>query len=517
MRYARLLPLALFGVLFAYFSACYQNHFYWQEQNQLFLLSADWLATYFEKPAWLACMTGDFLTQFYYYTYAGPALLAFLLVLTACAAYASLRRMAGKAVSLLIALAVLALLVFSMLDAYSRLASVIAILGGLLLHWVCRRLMAGTRHIAVDLCLAAACVALAFWLFGIGYMAIVVLLAAECAVKRQRLLAVAAVCLVAFTMPLCLQGTYNLHFAACAAYPGIKKLKLPETDLERTLDISNSYYFGRYQYVIDKVPTLGNPNKVEQFYYYLANARKGALADNLLVLPNPDLGTLNSIGEKTPILIINMMNDLYFVVGDMTYAERAAMMANVFSPQNRNARYVKRMAEANLVSGDTLAAMKYLRLLSHTLLYNRWAKTHMPDTMNERIRQDVLSKRKLSNTQDTLRIGDSCRTILTELLDSNAENIAALDYLLCTDLLLKDISGFKADYDRYCIAAGHPRVKPIYQQALLIWLAGTKASEDVCHRYITDISQAERFKEYNSHRGSSAFSNTYWYYFDTKK
>ena len=45
-------------------------------------------------------------------------------------------------------------------------------------------------------------------------------------------------------------------------------------------------------------------------------------------------------------------------------------------------------------------------------------------------------------------------------------NIVALDYILCSDLLLKDISNFKRDYDRYCIDTGSPRLKTLYQQAL---------------------------------------------------
>ncbi len=41
-----------------------------QEQNQLFLFSWDYITTYLDKPGWLACLAGDFLTQFYYYRYA---------------------------------------------------------------------------------------------------------------------------------------------------------------------------------------------------------------------------------------------------------------------------------------------------------------------------------------------------------------------------------------------------------------------------------------------------------------
>ena len=63
-----------------FFQFFYSYHFFYQEQNQLFLFSGDYLATYFQKPAWAACMAGDFLTQFYYYRFAGPVILTLTLL-----------------------------------------------------------------------------------------------------------------------------------------------------------------------------------------------------------------------------------------------------------------------------------------------------------------------------------------------------------------------------------------------------------------------------------------------------
>ena len=75
--------ILLWGVLcWAFFQFCYPCHFFYQEQNQIFLLSSDYLATYFSKPAWLACLAGDFLTQFYYYIYAGAVILTGVLLVT---------------------------------------------------------------------------------------------------------------------------------------------------------------------------------------------------------------------------------------------------------------------------------------------------------------------------------------------------------------------------------------------------------------------------------------------------
>ena len=69
-------------VCWCFYQFCYPYHFYWQEETQLFLMSAEYLKGYFSKPAWVACMGGDFLTQFYYYTYAGASIITLLLLVT---------------------------------------------------------------------------------------------------------------------------------------------------------------------------------------------------------------------------------------------------------------------------------------------------------------------------------------------------------------------------------------------------------------------------------------------------
>ena len=80
-----------------------------------------------------------------------------------------------------------------------------------------------------------------------------------------------------------------------------------------------------------------------------------------------------------------------------------------------------------------------------------------------------------------------------------------------------DRSEFKRDYDRYCMRNGVGRIFPVYQEALMIWLAGTGASQTTWEKYIKMPELIKRFSDYNAMRGNSAFSDTYWYWFDTHK
>lgn len=67
---------------FVFFQFFYPCHLFYQEQNQLFLASWDYLKSYLDKPGWLACLAGDFLTQFYYFRYAGPIILTLCILIT---------------------------------------------------------------------------------------------------------------------------------------------------------------------------------------------------------------------------------------------------------------------------------------------------------------------------------------------------------------------------------------------------------------------------------------------------
>lgn len=137
--------------------------------------------------------------------------------------------------------------------------------------------------------------------------------------------------------------------------------------------------------------------------------------------------------------------------------------------------------------------------------------------MTPEVKSEIANKQKFLNKTDTLQVGDNMHMMMTELIKSNPDNIAALDYTLCTLLLLKDIKSFKRDYDLYCMNTGHPRTKSLYQQALMIYLAGTNAPQEEWDKYISNQALLQRFHLYNQHRGDPSFGDSYWYFFDKGK
>lgn len=500
-----------FAVLAVWYALCYSNHFYWQEQNQIFLDTPEWIAGYFGKPAWLGCLAGDWLTQFYVYPTVGPVIQTLVIALCTWLMHVVTRKFKLLGGSLLLTPVIACLLVACSFSEQANLAYFLCVAGGLALS--CIR-VEGSWNIV----LLPVLTCLSYWMFGFGALLTVYAILLGSGFPKWRdvkkwlpgILSAA----VLLGMPALLCRSYGLPCATAYFYPGIPSPSKPDMKLERRLAIAEAYYKGDYEATKRLSAKDKDPDDFTAFYYYLASAVNDSLPDNLLKYPVRSLGTLTTIGEKTPLPIINMMNDLYFELGDMTYAERAAMMRNVFSPRNRNVRMVKRLAEINLVSGDTLAAAKYLRILDRTHAYSEWSRSRMPGHMPADVEKDIQRRRSMSNTKDNLRLGDNCRNIILELLESNPGNTVALDYLLCTDLLLKDMDTFKMDYDTYCMAKGRPRYKSLYQQALMIYLAGTDAPQEEWEKYIVQSPDVDRFGQYNHNRGNATFADTYWYYFD---
>lgn len=132
---------------FAFFQFCYPYHLFYQEQNQLFLMSWDHVTTYLDKPGWLACLAGDFLTQFYYFRYAGPFILTLCILLTGynirCAV--EMADIKGRWVAHSVAFIVMILLICFSFHYDYRLSSILAVAGGASVFRVSTSLLISTR------------------------------------------------------------------------------------------------------------------------------------------------------------------------------------------------------------------------------------------------------------------------------------------------------------------------------------------------------------------------------------
>ena len=530
---------------FVFFQFFYSYHLFYQEQNQLFLFSWDYITTYLDKPGWLACLAGDFLTQFYYYRYAGPTILTLSILMAGYNVRCGVEDtdIKGTWIPYTIAIAVMTMLACFSFHYDYRLSSIIAVAGGANVFRFSTKILNSTRMffkrlegmverrsslngISFPLWISAFSIftsmLVCHWFFGCGmwvYAALVLLGCIKYINKPGNYTRLAAIAIPLFIIMLD-KRLYFIDLYTAYTHPGIGKFVKPQMDLEKTLAADCEYYFGNYNTVVNMVEKDKEPNQYMKFYYNLVSAQGRSLPAVLLKYPNNYLGTFETLGPDTPPLTIKTINELYWILGDMTFCERAAILANVCSPENRNIRMMKRLAEINLVKGDYDAARKYLRILQKTFVWSRWANRAFDalgkkaSSYDKALLQQYIDKRPYLNTRDTLRLNDNCHTIMSELMESNPNNYIAINYMLCSDLLLKDMETFKHDYDAYYLKQQNVAYETLYQEALAIYLAGTQASPAEWAKYIKRQDVLQRFKQYNEQRGNPAFKDTYWYYFD---
>lgn len=120
---------------------------------------------------------------------------------------------------------------------------------------------------------------------------------------------------------------------------------------------------------------------------------------------------------------------------------------------------------------------------------------------------------------DTLRSSADIPLSLRHLLRNNPDNTLACDYLLCFDLLNKDIGAFAGDYREFAAKKFPSR---LYAEGLLIYLAGKKASLDEVEKWnippqvLDEFGDYTRLYEANGGNGAplqAKYGKTYWFYF----
>lgn len=259
-------------------------------------------------------------------------------------------------------------------------------------------------------------------------------------------------------------------------------------------------------------------SEIGTYYYNLANARQGRLADRLMDYYQPfERGLFLPVGPTSTPFQIACAGDVWFELGYMPLAERDAMLGLLFSPAHAGPRYLRRLAECNLVNGDFEAASKYLRMLLNDPGERKWARERLPGQWSQEYQLRIAEKRNLLPKFDLVHGMDQTPIALRILLRSNPANKLALDYLLCYDLLTKDLDAFVGDYDPSLTAS------PLYEEAMLIFLAakGGMTEANLSHYHITAPTLA-RFNRFVSiykrdngagHNLTQDFGKSYWYYF----
>lgn len=532
---------------------------YTKEQYVLFVADRAAIADYFARPALLASIVGDYLTQFYLLVCGGATILTLALALLWWGVRSVLRRFGAEPLTA----SVLALLPMATEVALSghieyplsmTLGAVMAVWS--FVAWVRMREGAPKYVVAVLL------IAVLYWLAG-AHAALFALCSALWAWRKGRkvwsgvmLMAVAGTIAVVgqiFYLPMSqsycyplienymLQHCYLFLLTEAAvvvalvgargrAWVGALAVVLTavvgvaaifDGTMEYWLGMSCEYYFNRKDRVLERADAnWEHQSYVAAYYTNLVLAERGKLGEQLTENYQPaTYGLLLDVDEGTGYCYATAAADATTAIGDMAEAQRATLLAMTFSPRQRSSRVAKKMVEIAMMVGDEELAEKFLWQLERTALHRTWAAKRRAELAAGVVASDQARSNLV--TEDGFVGANDWYPALYALVEANGENRLAVDYLLSMHLLRKDRERFVADYERYFYPRWGAHPPKVYQQALMMAFDDESELRAAIDRYniSTEVQRAcvdySRIYVSEGGRGEALqerFGRTYWFY-----
>lgn len=443
-----------FLAAWGFFQFVYPYHLMRREQLNLFLYDWDYIKETYTGIGWLSRMAGDFIDQFLYFPVIGPILIALILTALAAVTYGICRHWLKKWPSMGIA--------------------------ALVFVW---SFMRETENLFLTQ-------------YSIATLTYLSLILAALSFRRIWAKSLAAVCFVAFGV-FAAGKPFDNDYGRLWGTPNFLNEKIIG------MDVFNS----RYNW--DKVLKLAEDNlyvNSASYNYNLASAMKETMGDDHFKRPQNYANSLFLwIGNGSSQFSDGEAGEVWFHLGNMTMAEQSAIVALQRSPKHTGTRFLKRMAEITLISGEDEAAQKYLNMLSRTLAFRKWAKDMTPGSQSEEARKWLKEARSRLVREDSVYWSTlEFRDVLRRLLAANPDNMTARQYLLVYDLMMLDLESFISDYKEKMIPGD------IYEQAALIWLSMNR-NEDEAEKYGVSRQTVQKMQSF--FRYPDKYPDTYWYYY----
>ena len=568
-KIAALAMTVLTGIgIFVFFAFRYRYHLHFQEQYQLFEWTGAYFADVARVPGGLADWLGRCLTQFFYHAPAGAALLAVLYCGVQLAVWAVCRRktLFTYVLSFIPAL----LLVVFFCDDNALAGAIVALALPLAVAALCQRVASRRGRRILELILlpvlymtcgplgilfavAAVCCEVADgegkpWLFALGMLviaAVTVLVAWRIfpypfnrlvqGIHYHRfhnilpgLLYAAAVAAALVVLVSCLKARKPLKgivvpallFVVLAAAGAFATLRVADPVKEEWMHYDFMVRMQMWNRILQQADRKNPDNPKTVSCLNLALAKTGRLADSQFsYFQNGPEGLIP--GFKGDFTNPVSTGEIFWHLGMVNTAQRYAFEAQESIPDfQKSARFYRRLAETNLVNGDTLVAMKYLKVLEHTTFYRSWARETAAlvadGTLFEK-RPELAQVREFRLKEHDFFFSDTeMDSMLGVLQVEHPENRMALDYLLSWCLLRKDLTRFAE-----CLQMVDTKPLPqTYQEALLLlWVFTHQDFNGLPERIApVNVQRINRFMaDANSGKSEAvmkaAYGNTYWFYF----
>ncbi len=531
-----------------------------KEQVSIFFLSPERLQWYLGDPAVLSRLVGDWLTQFFH----GYGVAVSMLLLLACWAGTSrlIRLCACEQPSWL-----LALVPASVAGAFMVWPNypVSALLGFDISIWAACAIShtEKTRPLAIALGVPAV-----FFLAGGHALTFAI---SACFVKGGRtgnsilMAAVGVVLMLVMGLFYNLSPVQSMVFPAVTSFvqPGIKVLPLltlavvlvltlasvpavmrhpvpvlagsfaavmailltsySNPELELSVKIGTLAYNSEW----DKVRELSDRNtdtSYGRFYRNLSYARDGKLPDRLLDCRD-NVGSdalFLSTGRGDHYLSMFYFTDALLEIGDLSQATDCALLGQTIMPGYYSSRMLRRLSEISITAGDYPVAMKYLDILSRTRNHGKWARNMAQCIREDSIPEQYMIWRYRTSSVDRMFAQGDIRTSLRLITNASPMNRVAVDYLLCSCLLDKQVKTFVNYYDKHWLNRLDQvlKVPELYQEALMLEVNSDESLRVAVSKYgLSDkvVSRYLQFLDFQSDHMNLTelerrFGDTYWYY-----
>lgn len=549
-----------------FYKASYRLQF--KEQISIFLLGADRIEWYLSNPGVVASVLGDWLTQFYLNRLAGTTLSVLLLaaIMTGVARFFRLAEPQKPVCLIMSVVPVLLEGYFITFPNYPLSATV-----GLALSVWAACLMAHIKDSGLSAWIIGLSVPVVFVIAGGHALTFALMLAF---LKRKDgimpLLSIA----VGIVLMLICGRMYNLTFVHSLIWPVWPGYIIPDKallllmpwiisatfvlslhyskvmdstwkpvvlsllalsgtyissvlsldELERTVKIGTLAYQNKWEEVRE-MSSSDKPSIYNAYYWNVCNARKGRLADELL---NGRWGRSSDVlflstKRGDPYFSMMYYTDALLEMGDVSQATDCALLAQTVMPGHYSSRMLRRLAEIAVVTADYGVASKYLDILLHTRNHRAWAADLLARIEARDIPEQYLTWRSRTAGSDRFFAQGDSRSSLTAIADFSPYNRVAIDYLLCSYLLDKNINTFLNLYNRYYYN-GLDRivtVPDLYQEALLVNVDSRESFSETVSKYNISREIADKYIRLMDARSKDPHPEavitkeamgTYWHY-----
>ncbi len=302
---------------------------------------------------------------------------------------------------------------------------------------------------------------------------------------------------------------------------------LDNKEMESTVKIGTLAYRNNWKEV-KQMAASAKPkdrNMYSDYYWNLCNAREGRLADFLLQ------GGWGRSKEK--LFLSTTRGDSYFSsmyytdalleMGDISQATDCALLVQTIVPGHYSTRMLRRLSEIAVVAGDYPVAAKYLNILMRTRNHRRWARELMDCIQKDSIPDMYLRWRSKACSTDRFFVQGDSRSSLAIIASQSPYNREAIDYLMCSCLLDKNLNSFIGLYDKYYLNALDKvvEVPVLYQEALLVNVNSNESLQETVRKYNISTDVVNKYLElmdaraHDQHPESVMTGNamgSYWHY-----